>query len=319
MPADVRPLVSSKRIEKNLRTLRKRGLTTRRVDDLDALLNVARQFSCKPTDREKMEDLLARAVNLYEQPSRDGVCLWLGLPATNPDWPVTRDMDSAARTRTAREYWLREVEPSADSTFDTHRVREFYGVLAGRLAKGELAAAEAETTDRLSQVRSTPAVDGPEQSSPVIVHEPIALANIESNDPAVIGIVDELRAASEQGLETAAERHRLRLFGLLAATAASGDRTPLEKLEALLLWGIHETEADRLRRDGLVILFELGPVRPVPWMSERRPLAHRYLHPQSLTGRDRYDWGSEEGAIFTRLARLFTALAIQHRVHAPSA
>lgn len=134
-----KPWVSSGPIEKQLRILRRRGLIGRRVDDLGALLDAARRLSTKATDKEKIEDVVMRAVGNYEQPSRDCLCLWFGLPTENPTLPNTRGMKPGARTRLACDYWLREVEPKiAASTFETHRVEEFYQVLAKYIANGEL-------------------------------------------------------------------------------------------------------------------------------------------------------------------------------------
>jgi hypothetical protein len=155
---------------------------------------------------------------------------------------------------------------------------------------------------------------------PPVPVAPIKLASVDDPDIRRLfdTIVDELRTACEKGVAHALGANQLPKLSLLAvATMLSDDTTLLQRTESLLLWGIYEFEADGLRLEGMIELFDLGPVRGQSFAEQRRHNAHDRLR-QKPAGEHRriYDAAIEEDFIFRALARLFTTTAVQHGIDA---
>lgn len=144
---------------KDLKALHRRGLRDPYLDDLKDLVEIARQLSSKPTDREMVEDALAQAIDACwggkreDTPTmRDTMRLWFGLPAFDdlsaPDLraaPSPRRHQEAWKYLEARRLSLGEYPREALVTFRTSRGGKRYETLARKLI--ELAnAAESQPT-----------------------------------------------------------------------------------------------------------------------------------------------------------------------------
>lgn len=120
------------KLNKNLRTLHRRGLDDPRLDDLDELMTVAHGLSVEETDAEKVEDALAKAIDAaYRNITRNTVRIWFGLPAVgHRDAPITRGMTSAERNKVAWEYSGKKVK---EASFRTHDAERYYKEITNSL------------------------------------------------------------------------------------------------------------------------------------------------------------------------------------------
>jgi hypothetical protein len=145
-PRPVRPRPWSP-IQKNLGKLNRAGLRNPPLHVLGPLVEVARGISPAATDRDKVIDALAQAIDACwggasgAPPSlRDTMRLWFGLPSVDdPAAPDTSALGSVQRRKIAWEYWVGpelladDKLKEAEETFRTNKARDRYAALAQRL------------------------------------------------------------------------------------------------------------------------------------------------------------------------------------------
>ena len=194
-PSTAQPAIvrSSRRVEKNLRLLHRRGLPDPRLDDLKELVAVARNLSSEPTDREMVENALAQAIDACwggareAGPSlRDVVLLWFGLPAVDDSAaPNTRALSSSERLTVAWTYWGGKDRETKE-TFRTSKAAKRYEALAKKLVELEVAAIRSATTLDTSAQQSVQTIPEPGQPPTSAQHEstsPITTAETRSPEP----------------------------------------------------------------------------------------------------------------------------------------
>jgi hypothetical protein len=121
---DLRPTLETQ-IEYDLHRLHRRGLQSPKLFELHRLIDVAKALSDKPTDRERIEQVLAAAIDAYgaSDSRRDVARTWFGLVK------ATRHMTSTQRHRAAFEvYGSGELD-----SFRTNIGPLHYPILAHRL------------------------------------------------------------------------------------------------------------------------------------------------------------------------------------------
>jgi hypothetical protein len=136
-----------------VRTIHRRGFLDPRLDDLDALVGIARALSSKPTDVERVEEALDRAIDHKWGSSRlgDAMRLWFGVPAHDRDAPCTRALTSPGRLDAAWAYWGRGKR----STFRTSAASQRYDAISKALIELEVRAHAPEATHEGPQQRTT--------------------------------------------------------------------------------------------------------------------------------------------------------------------
>jgi hypothetical protein len=209
-------------VEKNLRKLHRRGLRDPQLDDLNELVAIAHNLSSKPTEREKVIDALAQAIDACwggareEGPSlRDVMRLWFGLPAVDDSTaPDTRAMNSVERHIAAWKYWKGDEREEAEATFRTSKGTKRYETLAKKLVELEADAA-----------RSATALDALARQSAQAIPEPQQLAQpatTQQDSAPAITTVEPPGSRLGGFASTVAQLQTKRKIGLLLTAALAG-------------------------------------------------------------------------------------------------